>query len=323
MTKTTPSPQIKAKLLCYEAQEGPEPWGRALAKIAPDISFHGYPNWPETDDGLPTFALVWNPPHGLLAKYPHMKAIFSLGAGVDHLTRDTSLPDIPVVRMSDTGLKDDMADYVLMGTLMLHRHMALYMAQKSERLFARRHAPRGAAVTVGVMGYGALGRAAADTLLQNGYRVRAWSRSPKVQDPAGPALFAGADALPDFLSEVDILVSLLPETAETKNLIDTDFLGLCKPGIKILNAGRGGIIDDTALLAALDSGHVTAAMLDVFKTEPLPDDHPYWTHPGVIITPHTAAITRPMSAVSYVVEGIEKSLRGEPLDAVLDIQLGY
>lgn len=313
----------RARLLFYEVSHPTESWAKAFAEICPELEFCTYPDWPETPDDLPTFALVWNPEPGLLARYPNVRAVFSLGAGVDHLTKDPELPDVPVIRMSDDGLKADMADYILMCTMMLHRAVPTFIRQQRERTFKRVFTAEPKDVTVCILGFGALGQAAAAPLLRQGYRVSGWSRSVKKALSTDIDLYAGPDGLKSAIGPADILVSLLPETPDTKDLINSAFLKTCKSGVKIVNAGRGGVINDQDLINALDTGQVESVILDVFKTEPLPADDPYWSHPGVIVTPHVAAITRPLSAANYVWEGIQVFLEGGQPSAILDTSRGY
>jgi len=299
-----------------------EPWEKAIKAADPSIEFHSYPNWVHDDD-RPTYALVWEAPKGLLNQYSNIKAVFSLGAGVDHLLEDTSLPsDLPVIRMGDDGLKEGMSEYILMNVLMHHRQMPQFLANQRGAKWQRIFSKAAASVRVGMMGYGALGKTATTALKPLGYDIAAWSTSPK-EPEHGITQFMGQDEFKQFLERTDILVGLLPETPETIGLMSEENLAALPQGASVINAGRGSLINIDALLHALDKGHLSAATLDVVPEEPLPPNHPLWHHEKVIITPHIAAITRTETAANYLVNNIKRMEIGEPPQNMMNRNRGY
>ena len=299
-----------------------EPWEKAIKAADPAIDFLSYPNWVHDDDS-PAYALVWEAPKGLLSQYSNIKAVFSLGAGVDHILEDTSLPsDIPVIRMGDDGLKEGMSEYILMNVLMHHRQMPQFFDQQRRAKWQRVFSKAAGSVRVGVMGYGALGKTAASALKPLGYDIAAWSTSPK-EPEQGITHFTGQNEFKRFLGRTDILVGLLPETPETIGLLNEENLTALPQGASIINAGRGSLINIDALLHALDNGHLSAATLDVVPEEPLPPSHPLWHHKKVIITPHVAAITRTETAANYLVDNIKRMEMGKAPHNMLNRNRGY
>lgn len=268
------------------------------------------------------YVLAWNPPPGYLAKLPNLKAIFSLGAGVDHLFKDPDLPrDVPVSRVVNDNLTLRMREYVVQHVLNHHRQQRKYDAFQRQGTWEELHQPHAGERRVGVMGLGELGRDAAEHIAHLGFDVAGWSRSRREIDNV--TCFAGQDEFDAFLARTDILVGLLPLTADTRNLINADTLGKLPAGASFINAGRGQQVVEDDLLAALDSGHLSEATLDVFQTEPLPAGHRLWTHPNVTVTPHIASITDPRGVADQVAENIGRAQRGEPLRDLVDPARGY
>ncbi|WP_262694901.1 2-hydroxyacid dehydrogenase [Kordiimonas aquimaris] len=311
------------RILFYLDEPGYEIWKEAFIDAIPGVDVRNYPHWGEPEDG-PAYAFVWNPKPGIIADQPNITHVFSFGAGVDHILRDPTIPEeLPVIRMSDDGLKDGMAEFVLMSVLMHHRGMHKLMAAQLQKQWIDTFYPTEAAdVRVGMLGYGALARAAISRLLPIGYKINAWSRTPKATEN-NVTHYAGREDLADFLNATDILVCLLPATSETNNLLDADTLSLLPKGAAIINAGRGNLIDIDALVVQLDSDHLSGATLDVFPTEPLPQGSLLWHHPKITITPHIAAITRPKNATRYVAHCIAQIERGKQPDNLLDRSSGY
>jgi glyoxylate/hydroxypyruvate reductase A len=271
------------------------------------------------------YAAVWKPPPRALAAFPNLAAIFNLGAGVDALMADPSLPDVPLVRVADDDLTGRMTEYVVMHVLMHHRHQRYLDACQRDRVWAPQAQRAASAVRVGIMGLGVLGGDAAQALRRLGFDVAGWSTRRKALP--GIAGFAGDSELAPFLARTDILVCLLPLTPATKGILNRrtfsllagDVLG----GPVVINAGRGGLQVESDLLAALDDGTLSAATLDVFETEPLPAASPLWSHPKVTVSPHNAADTDPDAISIYVAEQIACHERGEALRNVVDRRLGY
>jgi glyoxylate/hydroxypyruvate reductase A len=251
--------------------------------------------------------------------FSHARAVLSLWAGVEKIVGNATLTQ-PLCRMVDDGLRQGMVEWVVGHVLRAHLGMDAYVCQKP--LAWQQHVPPLAAErSVTVLGLGELGSAAAIALVQLGFRVTGWSR--RARDVPGVRCLAGAESLPEALAAAEILVAILPETPETIELLNAERLALLPKGCFILNAGRGTLIDDDALIAALDSGQVTQATLDVFRTEPVPSDHPFWSHPGVVISPHVAAATRVGSASDKIAENVARSEAGQPLLHVVDRTLSY
>jgi glyoxylate/hydroxypyruvate reductase A len=302
----------------------PVRWRERFTTVCPDRAVALLPHDPVEPDAV-RYAAVWKPPPGGLAAFPRLEAIFNLGAGVDALMADTSLPNVPVVRVADADLTGRMTEYVVLHVLMHHRHLRYLDACQRERLWAPQAQRAASAVRVGVMGLGVLGRDAADVLRRLGFDVAGWSRSRKAIP--GMATFAGEPELAAFLARTDILVCLLPLTPATKGILNRRTLSLLAHdgalGPIVINAGRGGLQVESELLAALDDGTLAAASLDVFVTEPLPRESLLWSHPKVTISPHNAADTDPDAISVYVAEQIARHERGEPLQNVVDRRLGY
>jgi glyoxylate/hydroxypyruvate reductase A len=272
------------------------------------------------------YACAWKPPVGLLASLPNLQAIFSLGAGVDHLMGDPTLPDLPIVRIVDPDLTMRMTEYIVLHVLLHHRRFKLYDAHQRQRLWREEADPSAKQVRVGIMGLGVLGQAAAAALKPLGFQLRGWSRTPK--SLPGVATFAGETGLNAFLPQTDILVCLLPLTQDTRGFLDLAlFRQLASVGAiggpALINAGRGGLQIEADIVRALDDGILSGASLDVFEKEPLPAESPLWSHPKIFVTPHNAAQSNPHALTKYVLGQIERFERGLPLENVIDRARGY
>ena len=272
------------------------------------------------------YAAVWKPHPGELAAFSNLRVIFNLGAGVDALMADSSLPDVPLVRVAVTDLTARMTEYVVLHVLMHHRQ-ELYL-RESQRV--KRWAPKSqwaaGAISVGIMGLGTLGADAADVLRRLGFRVAGWSRSPKAIE--GIDCFHGEAQLEAFLRRTDILVCLLPLTPETRGMLNRDlFSRLARDGVLgppvLMNAGRGGLQNEADIVAALDDGTLGHATLDVFETEPLPASSPLWTHPKVTITPHNSAISDEDTVGRFVLGEVERLEKGLAFTAPVERHRRY
>lgn len=295
-------------------------WAEALTENYPGLKIALWPY--DGDPAAIDYALVWQPPKGELKRYPNLKAIFSIGAGVDHLASDPELPrGIPVVRMVEPGLTAGMSEYVVLAVLSHHRFMLDYTAQRRTRVWEEIPQIPAEARQVGVLGLGVLGRDALEKLKPFGFRLAGWSRTPK--SISGVTCFHGSGGLNEFLAGTDILVCLLPLTPETRGILNAETFAKLPAGAAVINVGRGGQLVEQDLLAALDSGHISGATLDVFQQEPLPADHPFWDHPRVFMTPHVASMTIPATAARQVVANIQRLEAGEALQHVVDLQRGY
>lgn len=257
-----------------------------------------------------------------LTPYGGVAAIQSLWAGVEVLLANPTLPkDTVLCRMVESGLTEAMTDYVVGHVMRAHLGMDGHRERQAKREWSIVHAPLSSERKVGIVGLGALGRDAAEMLKLLRFDVSGWSRSAK--DIEGVRCLHGAEGLKTLLSESQIIVLLAPLTLETEDLLDAERISWMPQGSHIINAARGQLIDDDALLEALNSGQIESATLDVFRQEPLPENHPYWGHPSVTITPHIASVTRAATAAKTVVEQIERFERGEPFAHTVDHAKGY
>lgn len=273
------------------------------------------------------YVASWKHPAGSLTGLPNLAAIFSLGAGVDFLFADDKLPEVPIARVVDPDLTTRMSEYVVLHCLMYLRQQHRYMRQQQAKLWEDdRNQPAARSVRVGIMGLGELGLDAAAKLKLIGFDVAGWSRSPKSAE--GLQTFSGEDGLKAFLARTDILVSLVPLTPQTRGILNAElFAGLARDGRLggpfLINPGRGGLQVADDIVAALDAGTLKGATLDVFETEPLPVESPLWSHPGVTITPHNAAMSEPEVIASLVAAQIRRLEAGEPLLHAVDPARGY
>ncbi len=302
----------------------PVPWIAAVKARDPLRPIFVWPDVPEPE--RVAYALAWKPPPGAFADLANLKAILSLGAGVDHLIFRKDLPDVPIVRVVDPDLTERMTEWVVLQVLIHHRRQRLYDRQQREHLWRERSQPAAHAVRVGIMGMGVLGRASAKALSALGFRVAGWSRhgSPV----PGIESFAGRQGLEAFLKRTDILVCLLPLTAETRGILAMPlFEKLARSGLPgmpvLINGGRGGLQVEADIVAALESGVLAGASLDVFETEPLDRASPLWGMDTVVITPHVAAASAPAALVPALLREITNFEAGAPLTNVVDRKAGY
>ncbi|MCI4664502.1 MAG: glyoxylate/hydroxypyruvate reductase A [Neomegalonema sp.] len=293
---------------------------RAIAAASVDIKLVREPEQIAPDD-VDYLIYAPNGPLRDLSAYRNLKAILSLWAGVETIVGQANLPNAPLVRMVEPGLTEGMRDYVVGHVMRHHLHIPAQQAAQVESRWSPELAPPLARDRrVGILGMGELGRAAALALSDLGFQVAGWSRRPKnIPEIEG---YAGAAELLPFLGRSEILVCLLPLTTETKGLLGAAELASMPKGGCLINAGRGPIIDDAALLAALRD-HLSGATLDVFAAEPLPQDHPFWSQPNLLITPHIASVTRPETASQRIVFHIESRESGANLSDVVDQGAGY
>jgi glyoxylate/hydroxypyruvate reductase A len=302
-------------ILFYSTMDSSAQWRTELSKHLPHVEMRV---WPETGDPREIeAALVWRPKPGMLAGLPNLKMICSLGAGVDHLFLDATLPrHVPIVRLVDSYMTEAMSEYVLSQVLRLHRQEPLYRTQQQEKAWLEHRQPNAAERRVGVLGLGELGGDAARKLAVLGFQVAGWSRSEKRLP--GIEGFHGPEGLLGLARCSEILICLLPLTRETEGVLNARLFAAMPKGGAIINVGRGRHLVEDDLIAALDSGHLSAAVLDVFREEPLPATHPFWRHPQVIMTPHVAAATNAPTAALSIVGNLNRIAAGKPLINVVD-----
>jgi glyoxylate/hydroxypyruvate reductase len=295
-------------------------WQAQLAQLAPEI---GVRVWPDIGDPADIdYALVWRPEPGLLASLPNLKLILSLGAGIDHILADPLLPPaVPIVRLVDPYLVAAMGEYVALEVLRLHRRDLDYAAQQRARIWHELPQKNAGERPVGILGFGTIGRDAAQKLRSLGFPVSGWTRRPQAID--GFPTYAGAAELPRLLAGSEILVCLLPLTAETSGILNARNFAALPHGAGLVNAGRGGHLIEEDLIPALDAGQLSAAALDVFREEPLRPGHPFWRHPRIVVTPHIAGVTNPKTAAPIVLDSIRRCAAGRPLLHRVDPARGY
>jgi glyoxylate/hydroxypyruvate reductase A len=303
----------------------PQPWIDRFQKLSPDLSVQVWPSDIFDTSGV-DYALAWQPPEGVLAGFPNLKTIFSLGAGVDHILREPKLPDVPLVRVVAPDLTMRMSEYICLHVLMHHRQQRLMDKDQADGVWGDRPQWAASSMRVGIMGLGELGRDAAEKLVHLGFQVNGWSNSRKSIE--GVAAYAGQGELDAFLGSTDILVCLLPHTPDTEGILNRSlFQKLSHQGPLsapvIINAGRGKLQVEADILASLEAGELRAATLDVFETEPLPANSALWTHPRVTLTPHNAADSDPDALCSYILRQIKAHQAGGELVNVVDRKAGY
>ncbi|MFT4063519.1 2-hydroxyacid dehydrogenase [Paraburkholderia sp.] len=312
------------KILFYMPLTDAATWLHDLARALPDADLR---EWQPGDRAPADFAVVWRPPREMLAGRDTLRAIFNLGAGVDAILalereQPGTLPrNVPLIRLEDTGMGAQMAEYVTHAVLRYLRCFDEYDAQQRERRWKALEPHPRATFTVGVLGLGVLGTQVARTLASFGLPVRGYSRGAKQID--GVTTFAGEARFDAFLDGAKVLVNLLPYTPDTAGVLNARTFARLARGAYLVNVARGAHLVDTDLLAALASGQLAAATLDVFHEEPLPADHPFWREPRITITPHTSALTLREESVAQVASKIGALLRGEPVSGVVRAERGY
>ncbi|MFP4092404.1 MAG: 2-hydroxyacid dehydrogenase [Cyclobacteriaceae bacterium] len=284
-----------------------EPWKQHLLVHYPELDIHSWPDLPSPDDYQA--AVVWKLPQGLLSQFKKLELICCIGAGVDHL-----LPDIPprvrLTRVADRQLAMSMSHYIIMAVLNFQRSFHQYHTFQQEQRWQKAE-PVEKAISIGLLGLGELGRETARQLSLLGFQVHGWSRSEKKLE--GMQTYAGDQGLKDMLPRVNVLVCLLPLTSQTEDILSLSLFRLLPAGSLLINVARGGHLVEEDLIRALEEGWLSAAVLDVFRQEPLPAEHPFWQHPQITITPHVASVTDPASAARQVAENLKRFAEGQPL----------
>lgn len=299
----------------------PDVWIKAIRAVDPHRSIlHG----PLTADQARSigYAVVWKPSPGVLKTLPNLACTFSLGAGVDGILADQDYPrTVPLCRMADPTLTQAMSEYVVLHVLAHHRRKATMDEQQRRKVWRIVAAPRASSIRVGMMGLGVLGLDASRVLSAIGYTLHGWSRTPKTV--AGMECHSGAEGLATFLQSTDILVCLLPLTSQTKGILNAQTFALLPARACVINCARGGHLIEADLIAALDSGHLSGATLDVFAQEPLDPASPLWSHPKVTLTPHCAAISDPNALAQHIAVNIARIEAGGQAHPLVDFAQGY
>jgi len=297
------------------------PWVEALNKELGSVDLCLYPK--VEDNSLIDYAIVWKHPYGDLKNYPNLKAILSCGAGVDHIVDDPDYPrSVPIVRLYDEKLSQDMCLYTLHWVLHFHSDYYQYNNLQTQKNWNQKPFKLPEKCHIGVMGLGVIGKDIADTLISFDFKVSGWGATKK-PDMELLTYYYGETQIHDFLSSIDILINVLPLTTTTSNLLSENTLRLLPKGSFIINIGRGGIVNEADLIMLLDEGHLMGAALDVFATEPLPENNPLWSHPKVYITPHIAGQNNPQSAAMAIAKNIRRLENGEEPFPLYNPEKGY
>ena len=295
----------------------PEPWVQGLQQALPQADVSAWrPGAPKADH-----AIVWAPPQQFIDEQARLQTLFNIGAGVDALLQLQLPPQLQVVRLDDAGMSVQMAEYVCHAVIRHFRELDAYEADTQAGRWSFRKPRLRADFPVGVMGLGVLGQRVAQALQVFEFPVNGYSRSPK--DLPGIRCFSGPDGLADFLAATRVLVNLMPLTPETENMLNTRTLSLLQPGGYVINVARGKHLVEQDLLDLIDQGHLVGAMLDVFRTEPLPAEHAFWQHPKITLTPHTSARTLRDQSLAQIVGKIQALQRGDPINGIVDHHRGY
>jgi glyoxylate/hydroxypyruvate reductase len=303
-------------ILFASTKEKPEFWFPLLRKLLPEDRFFG---WPDNNGGDIDVAVVATHPKGALAGLPRLRLIQSLWMGVENIVNDADLPKgVPVARLIDPGMVAAMGETAIAYVLDWHRHFWCYRKFQEQKVWKRRRQYLASDRTIGILGLGELGGTIALKLRAMDFNVAGWSRRPKALDGVHCST-----ELDEVLHRSDAVICLLPLTPHTKGILDKDSLQRIRKDGSVINLARGGHVVIPDLVAALDSGHLAHAYLDVFETEPLPADSPLWAHPGITITPHIAALSEPRTSVGKVAENIERVRRGEMPSNTVDFSAGY
>ncbi|WP_321794155.1 glyoxylate/hydroxypyruvate reductase A [Caballeronia sp. J97] len=312
------------KIIFYEKGADIDAWLGGLKRELPDADLRV---WEPGDTASADYAIVWRAPRELFANRPDLQAVFNLGAGVDAILDverkepGTLPPNAKLVRLEDTGMAQQMVEYATYCVLRYLRRFDEYDALQREGRWEKLPQHARATFTVGVLGLGVLGAEVAKGLLKHGVPVRGYSRSPKTIESV--QVFAGADQFDAFLDGAKVLINLLPHTPDTEGILNARTFGKLARGAYLVNVARGPHLVDADLIAALDNGQIAAATLDVFHTEPLPRDHPFWTHPRVSVTPHISAETLREESIVQIAGKIKALARGEPISGIVDFKRGY
>jgi glyoxylate/hydroxypyruvate reductase A len=296
-----------------------EAFRKIFACDLPDLSFVSDAD--EVDPAQVRYLMTWDFPDDLATRYPNVELIFSTGAGIDQVVNAELPPKARLVRMIESGVTAMVRDYVVMAVLALHRDLPAFLEQQRKRIWKARDFVWADQRRVGILGLGQLGNTVAEALRPFGFQVSGWSRTPK--DIAGINCHHGADGLNAMLTETEILVCLLPLTDATRGILNADLFARLPRGAALVQAGRGGHMDQQALLDALNRGHLSGAFVDVTDPEPLPTESPLWSHPRVILTPHVAGHSRAETAAEATVENIRRHRAGQPVNGLVDPVRGY
>ncbi len=296
------------------------PWVAALKNLKPDLDVRVYPEEGNLDDI--EFVLCWKHPKGILKRYPNLKVISSMGAGVDHMFTDPDLPfNVPIVRIVDPELAQGMSEFVIGIILNQMRSLTQYHEHQKQKHWKAKRFQIAKNTQIGIMGLGVLGQDLARKLIAIGFKVAGWAQTPKSLDALN--IYVGTEDFETFLSKSNILVCLLPLTKQTENILDKRTFSKLPENAYVINVARGEHVVDADLIEMIDAGHLSGATLDVFRKEPLPEAHAFWYHPKIAITPHIASLTNPVSVAPQIIENYNRCKAGQALLNEVSVKLGY
>ena len=295
----------------------PEPWVASLKKELPDAIVSVW----KPGNSLADYAIVWEPPQQFIDEQSGLKALFNIGAGVDNLLQLSLPSSLRVVRLEDAGMSVEMSEYVCHAVIRYFREFKQHETNKQLNKWSYRKTKTRNDFAIGVMGLGTLGMQVVKTLQMFQYPINGYSRNLK--EIEGVNCFSGEHGLTEFLKNTRVLVNLLPLTVETENIMNYDTLSKLQEGGYVINVARGKHLVDNDLLKLIDIGHLSGATLDVFRTEPLSVNHPFWQHPKITITPHTAARTQREESIAQIAMKIHALQQGSSITGVVDLQRGY
>jgi glyoxylate/hydroxypyruvate reductase len=298
----------------------PKPWASGLKAKLPSATIEVYPNISKWDDV--TFALCWKPDENVLSKFPNLSVVQSVGASIEHITRTQNISDgVQLTRVVDDNLSNDMWEFLLTGVLSHLKNFSLYAKQKESEVWKQMPYREIKTTTVSILGLGKIGSFVAERFSTLNFTVKGWSASkkniPNVQS------YVGVEELTPFLNGTDILINLLPLTYTTENILNKSNLAKTNEGSFLINVGRGEHLVENDVLELLKESHLSGALLDVFIQEPLPQDHPFWSHPKIQITPHVASLTNIESATTQIVENYMSHITGKNLQNTVSLKKGY
>lgn len=306
-------------ILLVSTARDPKKWASTLKDKNKDLDIQIYPDVERPDDV--EFAISWKHPEGLYKDFPNLKVIASMGAGVNHILKDKELPEqVKVTRIVDDQLTEDMSQFVLLQCLAVTRNLFVHLHDQYSKEWNVKPYQTPEDTSVGIMGYGVLGREAGNVLKSNGFQVHGYANSPKTVDEVK---VYGADELDEFLNATQILVCLLPVTKDTEGILNSGVLNKLQDKAYLINVARGEHLVEEDLISAIDEGKLKGASLDVFREEPLPESHPFWSHPKIQVTPHVASMTDPESVANQLLENYDRMKNGKSLMNEVDVSKGY
>lgn len=306
-------------VICFNNKD-PKPWQTKLQEKLKGVDIEIYPNIKDTSKVL--FALCWKADKNILSQFPNLKVAQSVGASVTHIIKNQNLPEnILVTRIVDEQLSEDMFEFILTSILSYMKNFPLHQLNKKDKLWHQKTYKTIKNTTICILGLGKIGTHVAKKLQNMGFKVKGWSKTAKKINNIN--CLYGNESLTNAITSTDILINILPLTNETENILNLKNLSKLNKNGYLINVGRGEHLVENDLLELINSKHLSGALLDVFRTEPLPNKHPFWNCKNISITPHVAALTNVNSAIDIIVKNYENSTQGKPLTNIVSVKKGY